>query len=220
MEAINELASEESNVDLQLIAALRNEYEIMKENDFTRTFRAPAKGDVVKFDLAFLVKDSTRNAEKPFPVSEIEVPVAGGFKMNASLGISFGQFANKTQDYFVRDDVIVGTDHGNFLPILTSYIHFYVQGARATSLGGTLGIGFPIVNTGNDQSLYFLIGPSLILGKSSRIVISGGIMGGKAKRLGAGYEVGDPFTEDSSTLPIVSKYEIGYFLGISYNLGS
>ena len=205
--------------DMQHLAKLRYEYEAIAANDFTRTYRAPVKGDATSFEVTFKLKDTTNSElQKRIQIAPIEVPAFGGFKVNASLGISFGQFSDRPQDYFIRDSTILGEDQDAFFPILTSFVHFYSQGSKNISLGASIGVGFPVVSVGNNQSIAFFGGPSLIVGKSDRLVISGGIMGGKVQRLGQGYQVEDVFTADAGLIPKKERYELGYFLGMSYNL--
>jgi hypothetical protein len=64
-----------------------------------------------------------------------------------------------------------------------------------------------------------MVGPSVIIGKSNRIILSGGIMTGQAERLSQGYRVGDSFVSEVDLVPTKDQYEFGYFLGLSYNLG-
>jgi len=206
--------------DIGFLAALRYEYEAISANDFSRTYRTPAQGDITTFNINFKLKDTTLagETERLIETAPIEVPVFGGFKVNASLGISFGQYKDQPQNYFVRDTVILAEDQDNFIPILTSFIHFYGQGSRAISLGGTIGVGLPIVNVGNNQSISFFAGPSVIIGKGDRIVLSVGVMDDRVARLGQGLEIGESYFSDGDVVPTIQRYELGYFVGVSYNL--
>ena len=64
----------------------------------------------------------------------------------------------------------------------------------------------------------FFLGPSLLFGKSERIVLNAGLMGGKSEKLSQGYEIGDQYISDSNLAPTISVYELGYFIGVSFNL--
>jgi hypothetical protein len=220
MKVLEELATDDSDIDLRRITALRSEFEIMEENDFSKTFRVQATEDIVSFNLSFSTKDSIGQNFKSATVSDIKIPVAGGLKIHPSLGVSFGQFFDTPEEFFVKDNQIVASESGAFVPIITSFLHFYRQSAKGASFGGSFGIGFPVTSSGNNQSLFFLIGPSIVMGKDSKIVFSGGIMGGKVNRLSAGYQVGDAFMDNAAIIPTSSKYELGYFFGLSYNLGN
>ena len=63
-----------------------------------------------------------------------------------------------------------------------------------------------------------MIGPSLIIGKGDRIVLSAGVMGGKTEHLDKGLQVGDRFNSDIADVPTTSSYKLGFYLGFSFNL--
>ena len=101
---------------------------------------------------------------------------------------------------------------------MTSFIHFYAPSRKAVTVAGSFGIGFPLGGGENLQSISFFLGPSLLFGNSERIVLNAGIMGGKVERLSQGYKLGDYYTSDANQAPTASVYELGYYLGISFNL--
>ena len=214
------LINSASNQDLEKQAALRYEFEAISSNEFKETFGAHADTDELKFDLKLQLKDSVThtNAQSSLEMAAIQVPVFGGFKINASVGLSFGQFFNRPQDYFVRDSVILSDDLDSFHPIMTSFLHFYPQTPGLMGIGGTIGIGMPLTSNEGQQSLSFFAGPSIIFGNNERIVLTGGIMGGRVQRLAQGYEVGDIFISEADNVPVSFPYELGGFLGISFNL--
>ena len=145
--------------------------------------------------------------------------VRGGLKVNASAGVSFGQFFEPSQRFSVNNGSIVGDNEGTFTPSLTSFLHFHGYRGQKATVGGTLGLGFPLMGSDDSQSVEFFVGPSLILGSSQRLVLSAGVMGGRAQRLAKGYEVGDAFDSNLGDIPTHGKYEMGLFLGASFSLG-
>ena len=151
-------------------------------------------------------------------LSALDIPVYGGFKVNASIGVSFGSFFNQPQGYFLRDSVIVSEKRDGYLPIITSFLLFYPQSAGNVSVGGTFGVGLSIGGDSGAQSIHFLLGPSLIFGQSERIALSAGLMGGRTDRLGQGYQVGDSLISEAGTVPLRSVYELGFFVGLSFNV--
>jgi len=138
--------------------------------------------------------------------------------VNASIGVAFGQLFSQPQSFFVRDSSIRSEDKDSFFPIVTSFFHFYGQTAGNTAFGGSFGIGLPIVSSGGVQSASFFLGPSLIIGRGERIVVTSGIMGTRVERLAQGYEVGDRFISQANNVPTKTVYELGYFLGLSFNV--
>lgn len=218
--SISQMAESSGKRELQKMTSIWYEYEALAANDFSYTYRTEAAGDRVTLGIEFTAKDSFGNI---IPITKkelipIKVPVYGGMKINVSVGLSFGQFFEQPQSYFLQDTIIGSEDGDSFVPVITSFFHFYPQSAGNVSIGGNFGVGIPLANSENGQSLSFFVGPSLIIGRSQRVVLSTGVMGGKTQRLSQGLEVGDellPF----SVVPTKSAYQLGYFLGVSFNLG-
>ncbi len=214
-----EAAEEE---DLETHAALRYAFEEITTNDFSEVYRTNAAGDELELDLNLSLKDSVASRAPTAPnnveMAAINVPVFGGLKINASVGLSFGQFFSRPQNYYIRDSIILAEEQDAFNPYLTSFIHFYPQSVGMISIGGAVGVGLPMSSDDGLQSTTFFLGPSLIIGKGERIVINAGIMGGKVKRLSQGFEVGDVFHSDADIVPTHHPYELGGFVGVSFNL--
>ena len=207
------------NLDIDQLSMLRYELEELKANDFSYTYRTNAQGDEMRFNLSLAPIDTTSKLGlSASELSTVEIPVYGGFKINASIGVSFGSYFNTPLSYFLRDSVIISEEKDSFFPIVTSFIHFYNQGAGNVSLGGTFGLGLSLGGDQGLQSANFLLGPSLILGRGERIVLSGGIVGGKVQQLGQGFQVGDRLISEVDNVPTRSVYQMGYFAGLSFNL--
>jgi hypothetical protein len=208
-------------LDAKTLADLRIAYLVTMENDFTKTFRqSAASGDDLALELVFTPVDSISiPGLATRAVSPIEVKVYGGLQVNASVGLSFGQFFNRPQSYFVRDSVIRSSDQDAFTPFLTSFVHFYPQSRRETSLGGSFGVGIPLGGSGATlESITFFLGPSLVFGRNQRIVLSGGLIGGRVSQLANGYAVGDRFELQPDFLQTELVYRLGYAVGLSFNL--
>lgn len=212
------MIAEAQTQNIQDLTALRYEYEAISANDFTETFRLEAEGDLTILNLTFIETTTEEKGTKTIAIAPIKIPVSGGLKLNAGVGISLGGYWEQPQTFFVRDSLISAEDGDSFSPLLTSFIHFYSLSAGKVSLGGSLGIAIPIVGA-DRQAISFLLGPSLIFGRGERIVISGGLMGGKVEALSAGYQIGDEFPLSTENIPTRSVYQMGYFLGLSFNLG-
>lgn len=208
------------SLDLEALAHLRTDYLIIQENDFSKTYRHTAEGDNLSLQLIFTPIDS---AQTPGTVTKqiapIKLDVYGGFQVNASLGLNFGQFFQRPKNYFVRDSTIRGSAKDAFTTYLTSSVHFYRQGRGAVSFGGSFGVGIPLGDGGGLESLSFFLGPSLVLGRSERIVFSAGLLGGKVQQLDNGYAEGDYFIEtETNKVDTRPRYELGLFMGLSFNL--
>lgn len=219
---ITELDSKLSNVkslDVKTLAQLRTDYLIVMDNAFSTTYRHSATADNLNLQLEFTPIDSAKTKGVSTKlVTPIALEVYGGLRINASLGLGFGQFFDRPQSFYVRDSLIGSSDKDAFNPYLTSFVHFYRQSRGAVSLGGSFGVGIPLGGETGLDKLAFFLGPSLILGRGERVVLSTGLLGGKVDQLVNGYEVGDSFDRDSGELDTESRYQMGFYVGISFNL--
>ncbi len=213
-----QLVTELPEVDISKLAALWREYEALQANTFSKNYRAGVDGDQITFNIQFTPNEIGQSNKAPrMQMAPIEVAVAGGFKVNASIGVAFGQLFDRPQSYFVRDSIIRAEDKDSFLPIIASFFHFYGQSKGNISFGGNFGIGLPISGD-SGQSASFFLGPSLIIGRGERLVLNGGLMGTRVERLAQGFEVGDRFQSEVNNVPTKDVYEMGYYLGLSFNI--
>lgn len=217
---IETLKSEATDDNIQDLMSIWYEYEAISSNEFSTAFRATGAGDLTNLAVKLILKDSMRKTGAPALISlaPISVPVYGGIKINASIGANFGQYFERPQTYFLRDSTLVGQDGDSFLPFITSFVHFYPQGRKSVSVGGSLGVGIPLSGSAGLQSATFFLGPSFFFGNGERLVVNLGLMGGKVNRLSEGYKVGDRFVGDEDFIPIQSLYELGFFAGLSFNI--
>lgn len=221
LKALDQQAGAMQGLGTRELADLRLQYLSIMENDFHKTFRHTVTEDELDFSLLFTPVDSFQTAGLTSKtVQPVALNVYGGLQINASIGLSFGQFFQQPQNYFVRDSVIRQSDKDTFTPYITSFVHFYPQSRRGASLGGSFGVGLPIGSGTSFDAITFFLGPSLIIGRQQRITLSGGLLGGKVAQLDGGYEVGDTFDLNSDFLPTSNTYRLGYALGISFNLAS
>ncbi len=201
--------------DIKELSKIRYLYEEMKEHKFEKKIILSPEDDLTQIRISLTPIDSAQiEGAKTLQLNPLQVSVFGGLKINASVGISFASFFNRPQFYSTREDRIIADDLDPFTPIVTSFIHFHPQSKNQVSLGGAFGLGIGIGGETSGLQTYFL-GPSLIIGKTQRIVFTSGLMAGKVDRLAQGFSVGDAYSE--SIVPIKSVYEMGYFLGISFN---
>jgi hypothetical protein len=176
----------------------------------------------VELKAMIMYNDSLQKKTKQIKVLKTKsfiIPTYGGIKVDASVGIAFGQFFDKPLSYFKEDstNIIVSSELDDFLPIIASFIHFYPSTSGNISVGGTFGVGFPVTGNESLQSIFFFLGPTILLGKNDRVVLSAGMMGGRNKSLSKGFQLGD-VVEGPGEIPTISSYELGGFVGISFNL--
>jgi hypothetical protein len=211
------------SLDTQALTDLRMDYLVTMENDFSKTFRYPVSSDELNLQLTFTPIDSVDIPNLTSrTVPPIAVKVFGGMQINASVGLSFGQFFDRPETFYVRDSTIRSSEQDAFSPILTSFVHFYPQSRKETSVGGSFGVGIPLGGSsgGSLDAITFFLGPSLILGRQQRFVLSAGLIGGKVDQLANGYQVGDHFDFQPDILQTEAVYKLGYAVGLSFNLAS
>ncbi len=204
--------------NLKSLAALRQVYEEIQSDIFTYSFPPfQATSDDVVLSIDVSQKNSLGDYKQLKNLTQT-VPVTGGWKISAGVGLSFGTLSEKTYSYSVLNESIVSDELDDFIPFVTSFAHFHKKNSKNFNLGGSFGVGFPIQGGASVQSLTFFIGPTLLLGKKQKFLLTAGFMGASVSRLSSGLKVGDYFGSFSNTLPMVQKYELGYFLGISYDI--
>jgi len=206
-------------LDPKHLSELRTTYIELNNNSFSKTYRHVAIGEKLSMKLKLSPIDSMESkGVKTIELTPVEVNIFGGMRIRASVGLNFGQFFSRPQTYFVRDSAIQSANKDAFVPVMTSFVHFYAPSPRSMSIAGSFGVGFPLGGGENLQSISFFLGPSLLFGKGERIVLNAGIMGGKKEALSNGYQVGDPFGPETLDAPTTTVYALGYYLGVSFNL--
>lgn len=206
-----------SNWNIKELASIRYLYEEMKEHQFEKTIILTPETDMSDLTITLIPTDSAKAKNLvERKLNPIKIQTYGGLKVNASVGISFASYFERPQNYLVRDGIIIGDDLDAFSPVITSFVHFYGEGKKQTTVGGTFGFGVSLGGENSGLQNYFL-GPSLIMGKSQRVVLTTGVMGGQVNRISSGYNVGDAL--EGETVPTRSGYELGAFFGVSFNIG-
>ncbi len=214
--------AKEAGKEFEIQATIRQEYEAITNNTFSHTYRTQAKDNDLELQVVFIARDSTNRpiSSGRQEMAPINIEVYGGLQINASVGVSFGQFATPPQTYFVRDSFLRAENESNIIPFLATSVHFYFQSRRNLSYGGSFGVGMALTNNDNLETPTFFLGPSVIIGKSQSFTVSAGAMGGRIRRLSQGYKVGDRYSSDANVVPTKTKYELGYYIGISFNMGN
>ncbi len=207
-----------SEKNISLMATLRQAHEEMKSNIFTYSFPpVQAQNDEVSFEIV-ISKNNGVNIYKEYKKLKQTIPVEGGWKISGGLGLAFGKVKNKTYGYSVINNKIVGDELDDFVPLFVSFAHAYKKTIRNINFGGSFGIGFPLQSGATVQSATFFAGPTMIVGKSQRFLLTAGLMGAKVNRLASGFKVGDTYDSISNNLPLAQKYELGYFISLSYDI--
>lgn len=195
----------------------------------------------VEYKLRTDYQQPASGSATTLPKDEFTILLLPHFRITASVGI----YASGLIDHsfvFINDSVAVGrskavvpdtTTHrvygarkriernndGEWYSLVgaAAFGHFEYRLYPNWALGLTLGVG--VQNSGPR----FLLGPTVLIGNSQRLILSGGLASGRVVRLATGYGEGhaaaikDPGTSQVPTRTITAT---SWFLALSYNLSS
>lgn len=218
----NQSSNAQNDLSLEELMSLQLRFRELASMSFSYDAVVIMEKEVADLTATFVLRDtlnkSLKDAEKTPRVKTVQLESRGGLRINTSFGVSFSQFFDPEQKFSVRNNQVVADDGNTIQPTLTTFMHFYATGRKGTTVGGTFGLGIPL-NGGNISAINFFLGPSLLFGQSQRIILSGGLCAGPVDRLAKGFKVGDAFDPANGDIPLRSRYELGYFMGISFGLG-
>jgi hypothetical protein len=140
-----------------------------------------------------------------------------GFKYANAPGLCIAGFFTPQKSYSIAlnsDDetVISETTADKFIPLVTTALQVYNDRGKHITPGALFGLAVPLIANGeHSQSLNFVMGPSLVIGKDQHISISLGLMGGKTTRLSEGVKPFQPFDTQNGVRPIptIERYDFG-----------
>lgn len=187
------------------------------------------EGDMVSYKVT--VTPTKINDLSPYrnPISwTVNIPAKGGWKADFSVGPSFSFGKNSKDDIFylqkTETDSIFSLQQrensNDMRPGLASMMHFYQRSGTNASYGLMLGVGAGFKSL-EDVNLSYFLGGSIVLGKSRKIMISGGISYLKVARFKADeYEIGNLYHQTQINLADVteSAFKPSPFISVSYNL--
>lgn len=160
---------------------------------------------------------------------KVNAIVLGGVKIDFSTGAAFNFGNKKFFDQTYRADpylkpgnvatdsiTIVRNRNNNVLiPSLGVFLNAYTRVFNNLNVGGIFG-----ASVGSDQRLYTHLGVSVIMGKSDRFIISGGLSEAKANVLDGKYNEGQLIKKADAPqiIPTVTAIRLGAFLSVTWNL--
>ena len=171
--------------------------------------------DEVEFQIQIGGPKDDFNKITPF---KKRLKVSGGLKIDYSVGLAL-KFISDDQFFFDDDKKLQQQSKNNALtPGITSMIHFYPRTSKGVAFGGMFGINADFKEI-TDINLGFLAGPSIILGRSQKIILSGGISFSKVSRLKDGeYKIGTVYN-DTKIEDVTNKIlQPSWFCSFSYSI--
>ncbi len=146
----------------------------------------------------------------------------GGFKIDFSTGIYTSNLIN--QQFTTREERNQGDSITGYTLIsqktgpvslgIMALMHVTYRVSCQWNAGLNFGIGLDVYN---NQSLKFLSGGSIILGKHQRFILNGGVAIGLVDRLSSDLEI-DKTYPTSPKITTVKVIDFGFYAGITFNI--
>jgi hypothetical protein len=209
-------------------------YQAIRAHNFMHTQIFSSTADVMELVITLTPKprDTTigsRGGERaPVYSSELDQPILktrriqleqyNGLRITSSTGVGIARYFKEQELYTIRSGAIVAAEEEFIRPLLTSSIQIHSDKGRWLTLGATAGAGIPILGSGDNQSVSFHLGPSLVFGKTQSVVLNAGLISGKIRRLKVPLQVGDPFQGSVDSIPTELRSGFGWFVGLALNL--
>lgn len=206
---------------------------LISEANFQLTYETLSiaeNADFVKYRIEFKpnaladipVANGPFNLEMSFLINEgLKVDVSTGIILDFNLAdptLYFQKFSSITPGGEQVDSVRVkrSPDTGKITPSINLMLNAYKRSSLNFKPGVSLGFG-----VSNDIRFRLYAGPSLIIGRKERIMISGGAAFGAVLRAADGYHEGATFQDNTSVpvqVPMVQdKFKFGWFFGAGFN---
>lgn len=198
----------------------KNSYEYVSEP-------IQAYGDYLSFDVDIKEKRKVNNeyiifnSNKKFSYKEF---VRGDMRLDFGVGVSL-DFGHNDQEYSINEDgsgnsYLLENTKSDYYPKLVGLLHASKRSSTNTAIGVSLGTALDVANF-DVSSIY--IGPSLLWGRSDKIIFTAGPSFRKIKQLNPQFEkyisqevLPSNFNLDDSKY--VNNYKVGFFFSITYNL--
>ncbi|MGA0558747.1 hypothetical protein ACO2Q8_18965 [Larkinella sp. VNQ87] len=186
-----------------------------------------AEGDYLAFTIS--IEPDQTNALLPHEASKevnVEIPVRKGWKADFSVGSNFSVgYEARDERYYLKPTsdgkgALTRGANSNFLrPGVAAMLHAYQRTGKSYAAGIMMGVGAGFKEENALTAAYYL-GGSLVLGKTERLMINGGVSFLQVNRLKAGYIRGDDYPIDSTKIDDLTEKVLrpSLFLGISYNI--
>lgn len=190
-------------------------YDMIMHADFDFEYSVNTEQDVTDLTMEFFetASNDTSTVSDVVKTRTLKIPTKGGLRINSSAGISFLRYAAGHDSYSSAGGSIRAIEGDAFIPSLTTMFHFYGQTPAPVTLGGSFGVSVP---TEGDKAFIYMLGTSVIFGKSQRVIFNLGAFGGKISRLD-GVVVGDAIA-DGSIVPTKKVFDFGAYAGVTFNI--
>ncbi|MBW8333429.1 MAG: hypothetical protein K0M40_15490 [Prolixibacteraceae bacterium] len=205
----------------ELFRQILKTYSAINEINWTvyyQTTNISAKADKIFFSITLEpIKNEYTMANRSVNLN-YDFDIKGGIKIDFSAGI-FYHFNLYDDEYRFEKEtetttrIVKENMENQIIPSIGALFNIYKRTTNSLKLALNFGAGT------NVEKIFYYTGGSLLIGKSERIGINAGIVGGTVKRILSEYK-----NSPVINLPIdklmqsKNSFQIGYFFGVSYNL--
>ena len=180
------------------------------------------KADKIAYHISLTPRSSQYATSNKAIQLNYDFDIKGGVKIDVSAGIFYHFNLNDDQYRFepLTDStslLVKENDDKQFKPSIGALFNVYRRSNKSVKFAFNFGAGT------NVDKIFYYTGGSVLFGKSERVGISAGVVGGTVARISNELKnktiVKSPI-EDLNEVPMQRRdpFQLGYFVGVSYNL--
>jgi len=211
----NEIEDLTAGLNLK-INSISDLYAMLEKAEFEKVYHYNLAHDKTKVELKFTTAENSKDS-KELRERELKLMSKGGWKIDTGVTLPLTNFGSSSRDFYIDGNGIIQADkNNNFTPNIGMMINFYPYLSEHFNIGGSFGVAIPFSD--DFKGINFLLGPSVHIGGSNRFSVSGGIAFGPVKELSRGLKTGSQTELQSLDDYLKTVYDIGWFIGLSFNL--
>lgn len=217
----------------KLVSQITGIYELVNQKNFElsyQTLSITENADFIKYRIEFKPVNNSQIQQTQGPYNlDMAFLINEGLKIDVSTGVILDFNLADPSYYFQKFTITQGgqsfdsvrvkksPNTGNITPSVNLMLNAYKRSSLNFKPGISLGFG-----VSSDIRFRLYCGPSLIIGRKERIMVSSGIAFGAIVRNADGYDDGKTFANNSSVpnqVPLVQdSFKFGWYFGLGFNL--
>lgn len=208
--------------------------ELQNDNNFN-VVAPPVQmdGDIVSYTVNVTPTVTKTIGSNRSPMQfKFDIPAKNGLKVDFSVGPAFSFGKNSRDDKYFLKDVSNSTDlvniqkedNGNVIsPGIVAMMHAYKRSGNSWALGGMFGVGAGFQSV-SDVNLSVYLGPSLVIGKREKVMVSAGWSWLRVQRIKSKQFIADDpsatYKKTEIKIEDVTEkiFKTSFFFSVSYNL--
>lgn len=200
-------------------------YAVLQNNNFSIVYNSEASSRFILMELSVYLRDSNATSNlvadknlRLYKTLKVKVNTYGGFGLVTSIGVQGVAYKSNLESYYINNDILQSQELDRYVPFVGSLFNISYQFNSVITPALSIGIGIPLSNKDVIDNLSYMVGPTIIFGKAKNLALNAGLMFSKVQRLDKNLKVGDSINIGDGTIPTSSRFEKGFFFGISYNI--